>query len=241
MQGESTELKRRELSVLLRGEVASLESWSAHWHPPRIVTHLGIIVVGAGLYGAAVGWWRDPMQALYTAIKFPLIILLTATGNALLNGMLAPLLGLNISFRQSFLAILMSFTIASAILGSFAPMVAFIIWNSPPMSLHPWESAGPYGLILLTFVIVIAFAGITSNLRLLQLLRQLGGGRRIVAFRVLFAWVAGNLFFGSQLSWILRPFIGAPGLPVQFLRHDAFKGSFYEVIFHVIVQIFTTD
>ena len=65
---------------------------------------------GAGLYGAAMGCWRDPMQALYTAIKFPLIILLTAAGNAMLNAMLAPLLGLNISFRQSFLAILMSFT-----------------------------------------------------------------------------------------------------------------------------------
>ena len=239
MQGESTELKRRELSVLLRGEVASLQSWSAHWHPPRIVTHLGIIVAGAGLYGAAMGWWRDPLQALYTAIKFPLIILLTATGNALLNGMLAPLLGLNISFRQSFLAILMSFTIAGAILGSFAPIVAFIIWDSPPMSPNAWESAGPYGFILLTFVVVITFAGITSNFRLLQLLRQLGDGRKNVAFRVLFAWLAGNLFFGSQLSWIMRPFIGSPGLPVQFLRHDAFKGGFFETIYHVFVQIFT--
>ena len=240
MQRESTELKRRELSVLLRGEVASLQSWSAHWHPPRIISHLGIIVAGAGLYGAAMGWWRDPLQALYTAIKFPLIILLTATGNAMLNGMLAPLLGLNISFRQSFLAILMSFTIAGAILGSFAPIVAFIIWNSPPMSPNAWESAGPYSFILLTFVVVIAFAGITANLRLLQLLRQLSGGRN-VAFRVLFAWLAGNLFFGTQLSWILRPFIGAPGLPVQFLREHAFKGNFYETIFRTIVRVFTSD
>lgn len=241
MQGESTGLKRRELSVLLRGEVASLESWSASWHPPRIFTHLSIIVVGAGLYGAAMGCWRDPMQALYTAIKFPLIILLTATGNALLNAMLAPLLGLNISFRQSFLSILMSFTIAGAILGSFAPIMAFIIWNSPPMSLQPHASSGPYSFILLTFVLVITFAGITSNLRLLQLLRQLSGGRRSVSFRVLIAWMVGNLFFGSQLSWILRPFIGSPGLPVQFLRHDAFKGNFYETIFRIIVSLFNFD
>jgi hypothetical protein len=241
MQGEPTGLKRRELSVLLRGEVASLESWSAHWHPPRILLHLGIIIVGAGLYGASMGCWRDPMQALYTAIKFPLIILLTATGNALLNAMLAPLLGLNISFRQSFLAILMSFTIAGAILGSFAPIMAFIIWNSPPLSLHPRDSSGPYSFILLTFVLAITFAGITSNFRLLQLLRQFSAGRRNVAFRVLLAWMAGNLFFGSQLSWILRPFIGSPGLPVQFLRHDAFKGNFYETIFHVIVQLVTLE
>jgi len=247
MQGQPTKLAgaeparaRARLSVLLRGEVHSLESWSAQWNAPRIALHIGIIIAGAGLYGAAMGWWRDPLQALYTAIKFPLIILLTATANAMLNAMLAPLLGLNIPFRQSFLAILMSFTIAAAILGSFAPLMAFVIWNSPPMSPNSWESAGPYSFILFTFVIVIAFAGITANLRLLQLLRHLGG-RSSVAFRVLLAWLAGNLFFGSQLSWILRPFIGAPSLPVQFLREHAFKGNFYETIFHTAVRLFTFD
>ena len=246
MQGQSANLGASEpprraaarFSALLRGDVPSLEAWSAHWNAQRIVSHLAIIVVGAGLYGAAMGWWRDPMQALYTAIKFPLIILLTAAANAMLNAMLAPLLGLNIPFRQSFLAILMSFTIAGAILGSFAPLVAFVIWNSPPMSPNPWESTGPYSFILLTFVVIIAFAGITANLRLMQLLVHLGR-RRDVAFRVLFAWLAGNLFFGTQLSWILRPFIGAPGLEVQFLRENAFKGSFYETIFHLVVRLFT--
>jgi hypothetical protein len=193
-------------------------------------------VAGAGLYGAAMGWWRDPMQALYTATKFPLIILLTATGNALLNAMLAPLLGLNIPFRQSFLAILMSFAIASAILGSFAPIVAFIIWNAPPLTPNAWQSNGTYSFILLTFVVVIAFGGIAANLRLLRLLKRLGG-RKIVAWRVLFAWLAGNLFFGAQLSWILRPFIGSPGLPVEFLRATAFKGNFYETIFYTVRKL----
>jgi hypothetical protein len=238
MQAQSAKLRRRELSVLLRGEAESLQSWSAQWNAQRFVSQIGVIVVGAGLFGAAVGWWRDPLQALYTAIKFPLIILLTAAGNAMLNAMLAPLLGLNIPFRQSFLAILMSFTISGAIFGSFAPLVAFVIWNSPPLSPNWWESAGPYSFILLMFVCVTAFAGIVANLRLLQLLRQLGGGRS-VAVRVLCAWLGGNLFFGSQLSWILRPFIGSPGLPVQFLRATAFKGNFYEAVFHTAVRIFT--
>jgi hypothetical protein len=249
MQGQSANIAAGQperldaparLSVLLRGEVKWLEAWSAQWNSQRILSHVGIIILGAGMYGAAMGWWRDPLQALFTAIKFPLIILLTCTANAMLNAMLAPLLGLNIPFRQSFLAIVMSFTIASAILGSFAPLVAFIIWNSPPMTLNQWESNGPYAFILFTFVVVIAFAGITANLRLLQLLRHLGG-RRNVAFLVMFAWLVGNLFFGTQLSWILRPFIGAPGLPVQFLRRDAFKGNFYETIFYTAERVFTFD
>jgi hypothetical protein len=246
MQGQSANVAPGEpqrpasarFGALLRGDVQSLEAWSAQWNAQRVGSHIAIIVVGAGLYGAAMGWWRDPMQALYTAVKFPLIILLTAAGNAMLNAMLAPLLGLNIPFRQSFLAILMSFTIAGAILGSFAPLVAFVIWNAPPMTSDTWASSGTYSFILLTFVVIIAFAGITANLRLMQLLVHLGR-RRDVAFRVLIAWLAGNLFFGTQLSWILRPFIGAPGLQVQFLRDDAFKGNFYETIFHLIVRLFT--
>src|SRR5712691_9645257 len=119
-----------DISVLLRGEPASLRGWIEGWDRRRLVFCAGVIFAGAGLYGAAMGWWRDPRQALFVAIKFPLIILLTTLGNGLLNAMLAPLLGVNVGFRQSVLAILMSFTIAAAILGSFSPLVAFLIWNT---------------------------------------------------------------------------------------------------------------
>jgi hypothetical protein len=235
MPALSEKLSSREISVLLRGESEPIVTWTEHWSARRFWLQVGVIVLGAGLYGAAMGWWRDPQQALYVAIKFPLIILLTAMGNALLNGMLAPLLGLNIPFRQSFLAILMSFTVVAAILGAFSPVTAFMIWNAPPMSAA--AVSGPtYGLIKLTHVAVIAFAGVAGNVRLFQLLTRLGG-LRAVALRVLFAWLAGNLFLGSQLSWILRPFIGSPVLPVEFLRATAFHGNFYENVFRSLLQI----
>src|SRR5947208_4718617 len=125
----------RQLNVLLRGEPELLHGWIQRWDARRLTICVGIILAGAGLYGAAMGAWRAPQQGLFVAIKFPLIILLTSVGNALLNAMLAPLLGLNISLRQSFLAILMSFTIAAAILGSFSPLAAFVVWNAPAMSL----------------------------------------------------------------------------------------------------------
>src|SRR5438552_10080032 len=161
---------RAEIPGLLRGEAERIDTSIQRCTPGRALFYVAVIFGGAGLFGAAVGCWRAPLQAAYTAIKLPLILLLTTFGNALLNGMLAPLLGLNIPFRQSVLSILMSFTIAGAILGSFAPIVAYVIWNSPPMSADVHRSTGPYCFILLTFVVVIAFAGITSNLRLLQLL-----------------------------------------------------------------------
>jgi hypothetical protein len=229
-----------EVSDLLRGEPA-LRSWTESWQGRRLAACLGVILLGAGLYGAAMGWWRAPQQAIYVAIKFPLIILLTTLGNALINAMLAPLLGLNISFRQSFLAVLMSFTIAAAILGSFSPLVGFLVWNAPPMSSDLVASAGPYSLIMLVHVAVIAFAGVVGNLRLAQHLRQLSGSSKI-ARRVLLSWLVCNLFLGSQLSWNLRPFIGSPSLAVEFSRGKAaFKGNFYEAVFHSFRQLTIPD
>ena len=225
----------QEIGALLRGELEVIVAWTERWSAERFLFHVGVIICGAGLYGAAMGWWRDPQQALYVAIKFPLIILLTTTGNALLNGMLAPLLGLNIPFRQSFSAILISFTIAAAILGAFSPVMAFMTWNAPPMSPQA-VSGATYSLIKLANVAVIAFAGTTGNVRLFQTLARLGGSKA-VAFRVLVAWLAVNLFLGSQLSWILRPFIGSPSLPVEFFRTTALHGNFYESVLHSLLQI----
>ena len=228
--------EQSSISALLRGDLESIAGWAVHWSARRFWLHVGVIILGAGLYGASMGWWRDPQQALYVAIKFPLIILLTTAGNALLNAMLAPLLGLNISFRQSFSAILMSFTITAAILGAFSPIMAFMVWSAPDLAAKNF-SGSTYSLILLAHVSVIALAGVTGNVRLLQLLAQLGGSR-VVARWVLFAWLAINLFLGSQLSWILRPFIGSPTLPVEFVRQAAFHGNFFEAVFHSLQQIF---
>src|SRR5512133_2617504 len=214
----------RQFGGLLRGEPGLLRRWSEGWQTAPLALCLAAVIFGAGAYGAAMGWWRSPLQGGFVGLKFPLIILLTATGNALLNAMLAPLLGLDLGLRQSFLAVLMSFAVACAILGAFSPLVAFVVWNAPPMTpaLFSW---GTYNCIQLLHVSIIAFAGIAANLRLLQFLRTLSPSRAVAA-RVLFAWLAGNLFLGSQLCWILRPFIGSPALPVQFLRPNAFQGNF---------------
>ena len=232
---ETNQAGLNDFATLLRGEARTIAAWSAEWSARRFAAQIGIIILGAGIYGAAMGWWRAPEQALFVAIKFPLIILLTTLGNALLNGLLAPLLGLNILFRQSFAAVVMSYAITSAILGAFAPLLAFAVWNAPPLT-SGTAGLATYDFILLAHVSAIALAGTVGNLRLYQLLLKLGGDQNI-ARRVLVAWLAGNLFLGSQLSWILRPFIGSPGLPVEFHRANALHGNFYEAVFHALQKI----
>jgi hypothetical protein len=225
-----------QIPTLLRGEVRPIQLWISEWSATRMLLYVAVIIAGTAAFGLVVGAWRDPVQGLYTAIKFPLIVLLTAAGNGLLNGMLAPLLGTNISFRQSLLAVLMSFTIAAAVLGACAPLIYFIIWNAPVLSARTASTAMTHSVILLTVVATIAFAGIVANARLLQLLRQMSGSQAS-ARRTLFAWLAGNLLLGSQVSWILRPFVGSPNLPIQFLRDDPLRGNFFESVLHALQRL----
>jgi hypothetical protein len=226
------------MPVLLGGNPAALKDW-AHWEKSRVLGYVAVIFTGAGLYGAAMGYWRSPVQAGYNLIKFPLVILATTLGNALINGMLAPLLGLNLRFRQSLMLVLMSFTIAATILGSFAPIVFFIVWNTPSLAGQvevPWAT---YNFVQLTQVVIIAFAGVVANMRLFRLLQSLSRSDR-VARKIVFAWLVSNLFLGSQLCWILRPFIGSPVLPVEFFRPDAFQGNFYETVFRAIGHLLSS-
>ena len=193
-----------------------------------------IIALGCGAYGASIGAWRDPIQGLYAGIKFPLVIFLTVLVNALLNGAFGQLFGLRITFRQTSVVVLESFTIVGLILGAFAPISFFVLWHLPELGSD--IGLRVYLWIILGHVCVIAYAGIAANLRLYRLIRGIsnhaGNARRI-----LFFWLVAGLFVGSQFSWILRPFIGSPLLDVEFLREDAFEGNFYESILRIFSQL----
>ena len=82
-----------------------------------------------------------------------------------------------------------------------------------------------HNLIFLALVAAMALAGLAGNVRLYELLRQLSGSDG-PARRTLCAWLAGNLLLGSQLAWILRPFVGSPDLPFTWFRPK--QGSFFE-------------
>ena len=100
-------------------------------------------------------------------------------------------------------------------------------------------SSTAYSLVQLSQVAVIAFAGVAANVRLLQLLRRLSGSPA-VARKLLCGWLAGNLLLGTQLTWVLRPFIGSPHLPVEFLRANAFQGNFGETVFRSLQHLLSS-
>ncbi|MBN8248249.1 MAG: hypothetical protein J0L84_12500, partial [Verrucomicrobia bacterium] len=186
-----------QIPELLRGRPDVLRGWVAGVSGRHLAACIAMIVLGAGLFGGAVGCWRSPAQALFTAVKLPLILLGTALGNALLNALLAPLLGVQVRFREASMAVLLSFALAAVILGSLAPLLAFLVWNLPPMAAAAEGSRVAFRTLQLTSVAAVAFAGIAANVRLHQLLTALAG--RAPATRLLWAWLAANLLLGGQL------------------------------------------
>jgi len=214
----------------LRADAQRLKEWADRPRSGLVWLCVGAVIVGAGAYGAAMGSWCAPLQAAYVAVKLPLLILLTAIGNGLLNGMLAPLLGLKLNFRQTQTAVLISFALASTILGALSPVALFVVWNTPPLVATTRPSSPEHCFLQLTLVAFIAVAGVVGNVRLLPLLKR-WASRDVVARRVLFAWLGGNLFLGSQICWVLRPFLWAQGGRVEFIGPHGFQGSFYETVF----------
>jgi hypothetical protein len=53
----------------------------------------------------------------------------------------------------------------------------------------------------------------------------------------LFAWLLSNLFLGSQICWVVRPFIWDPVGPVRFIGREYFNGSFYETVFEALRRL----
>ena len=223
-------------AAFLRAQPACLREWITRRQSNLVLFSVTAIAIGAGAYGAVMGCWRDPWQALYTGLKLPLVILLTTLGNGLLNGMLAPLLGFNATFRQSLTIVLLTFATASVILGALSPVALFVVWNTPPLSAATQLSSPEYGLMQLTLAALIACAGVAGNLHVLPLLSE-WTRCAAVARKVLVAWLAGNLFLGSQVCWVLRPFIWDPAGPTRFIGREYFRGSFYETVFEAVRRL----
>lgn len=194
-----------------------------------------MIIVGCSAYGFTLGMGRAPLMGVYVALKLPLLILLTLTINALLNGILAQVLGSGLSFRQTWSAILHSFALFSLIVGSLSPIAAYFTLNADFQT----KASQSHAIVLLLHVAVIATAGIVANLRLFSALRILLPHGEI-ARNVLLAWLLGNLFVGAQFSYLLRPFFGQPSLKIEFLRPDALVGNFYNTLWIMSRQFIGT-
>ncbi len=222
------------LRTLLGGDPVLLAAWLDKPRAGRLAWLAAAAAAGLALYGFSTGYWRSPLMGVYVAVKMPLLIALTLVCNGMLNGLMGLLLGSGLGFRQSLLALLMSFAVAAMVLGALAPVTFFLAWNAPSPDSPQAGTAHAAYLVCHTFL--IGYAGVIANVHLHRLLVARAPDRRIAAV-TLAAWLGGNAFVGAQFSWILRPFFGSPGLEVAFLRPDPLRGTFYQAVWRSLVHL----
>lgn len=171
-----------------------------------------------GCFGGIVGQTQWPKQMLYSAIKVPLLLCVTFAVSLPSYFVLSTLIGLRSDFAvalRSLLATQVGFTI---VLASLAPLTLF--W---------YASSTNYQHALLFNGVIFAVASLGSQ----QLLRGYYAplmARNERHRRMLWVWTATYALVAIQLAWLLRPFIGAPGRPVTFIREEAWDNAYVMVL-----------
>ncbi len=172
------------------------------------------------LYGAIMGSTHSIWQSLSSAVKLPLMFLLTLFICAPTLYLFDVLFGSRQSIQQNVALILTAITVTATVLLSFAPITLFFLLTT-----------SQYQFFKLLNVAIFSIAGITGIIFLSQ-------GMRIVADddkageknrrNVLRAWMLLYAFVGSQLAWTMRPFFGAPSMSFELFRQ--LGGNFYSNI-----------
>jgi hypothetical protein len=197
--------------------------------PKTIAASLAMIAGGASVFGAAFGCWRAQEQGLYSAVKMPLLILAVTAFSAVINALLAQVLGARLSFRQVFVCGLAGFAITSVLLGAVSPITLLFALQAPPA--YGADAMTSYRVLLIMNTAAVGLCGLLGYIQLFRLLDRLTGSAPL-AGRVLLAWILVTGLVGSELSWLFSPFLARPDIPIPFFNPLAFSSNFFEYVFH---------
>jgi hypothetical protein len=208
--------------AILRGETASRDTL-ARLSVPAL---LGIIAVCGAVYGLAMGSYNaigPPrlLQALCSAAKVPMLIVLTFALSLPSFFILNTVLGLRDDFRLALRVLLSSQAGQMAILASLTPYV--LLWNAS-CPVHEWT------ILFNALMFGIATFGGQLILRRSYAALIAQDPRHLVLLRI---WVTTYAFVGIQLAWTLRPFVGDPRTTTAFLRADSLTNA-YVALFEIV-------
>jgi hypothetical protein len=215
---------------------------------------LGVLIVLLGAtYGFCMGWfalfnWERPefRQTLAAMVKVPALFLLTLLVTFPSLYIFNALVGSRLTAANMGRLLVASLSVTLAVLASFGPIVAFFSVTTTS-----------YPFMVLLNVVLFAVSGLLGLKFLLQTLHRLslpaepgplpdpaGALEKVEGsllgknVRGVFTiWVIVFGLVGAQMSWVLRPFIGAPGMPFQLFR--ARESHFFEAVARTIVSLFS--
>jgi hypothetical protein len=183
---------------------------------------LGVCLAAfALLYGAAMGTFRGLTfqdqwlrQIAYSAAKVPLLLFGSFAISLPSFFVLSTLVGLRKDLGESLRAIVAAQAGLAVALASLSPLT--LLW---------YASSANYSHALLVNGVMFAVASAAAQYLLRQYYRPLVA--RNPRHRTMLAcWGFTYVLVAIQLAWLLRPFIGAPGRQVQFLRPEAWDNAY---------------
>jgi hypothetical protein len=170
-----------------------------------------------GSFRALAGQTQWPLQIVYSAVKVPLLLLATFLISLPSYFVLSTLLGLRRDFGQSLRAVVATQAGLAVILASLAPFT--MLW---------YASSDDHRQALLFNGAMFAIASFSAQWLLRVYYRPLVA-RNPRHRWLLWGWLLVYAFIAVQMAWLLRPFIGAPDLDVQFLRPEAWDNAYVVV------------
>jgi hypothetical protein len=215
-----------QADAILRARPTPLRgAWSA-----RGLGDLVLLVLIFGLfYGAVMGSFggivgERALQVLYSALKVPMLLLVTFLISLPSFFVINTLMGLRQDFAQATGALISAQAGLTIILASLSPMTA--LW---------YASTPDYHSAVVFNGVMFAVASLGAQTILRRLYRPLiaRNSRHRTLLRL---WVIIYTFVAVQMAWVLRPFVGDPGSPTSFFRPEAW-GNAWEVIGRLIWDV----
>jgi hypothetical protein len=207
---------------ILRGEpwiMSRLETVRALW---RLAV---CMLMFALVYGALMGtfrgiagqseWFR---QIVYSAMKVPILLLVTFSISLPNFFVLNSLFGLRQDFGQAIRALVAAQAGLAIVLASLGPIT--LMW---------YASSANYQQALIFNGLMFAIASFTAQWLVRGYYRHLierNWRHRLMLWTWLFVYAGVAI----QLAWVMRPFVGAPGRPVEFFRENAWDNAYVFVI-----------
>lgn len=182
--------------------------------------HLGALIALGGFgYGLAMGSYSARAGlSLFSGTKVPLLLLVSTAVCLPSFFVLNAILGLSDDFGRAL----------RAILSSQATM-AIALLALAPLTLTAYASSDSYRFAVqfngLQFLLGASAGQVMMARHYRPLVRS--NPRHATARRL---WLTLYLFVAIQLAWVLRPFVGAPGMQVRFFRESAWSNAYVVLV-----------
>jgi hypothetical protein len=211
-----------------------------------IIQMLASTAVANFFYGAVLGASNSFLQALASAVKLPILFLLTLAICLPTLYLFNLVFGSRLSVRQALAVVLVGITVTSMLTVAFAPISLFFLISAPDYNFFKLLNVAiltTTGAVGLTFL--IDGMGSMNRLAMADLAAEVAHGdeappivQRPVNMSLIYLWIMLYGFVGTQLGWTLRPFFGDPGYEVkEFMLFRPIEGNFYVNVIISIINL----